>query len=139
MNFKGFCFSKYKVFPISDPEEPRDSAAGTSPQTLQNTQSSLQEQEHSSPWQDIRSEFCDCLTFLGKNKHYEWAWPIFEGSNMVFGQKNFSSLFETTYKSIFASLRIQTIFASTSLFKMASMIMHKIDLNVVPNSNEKVL
>jgi hypothetical protein len=41
--------------------------------------------------------------------------------------------------AIFASLGIQTIFASTCLFKMASMILHKIDLNVVLNSREKIL
>ena len=41
--------------------------------------------------------------------------------------------------AIFASLGIQTIFASTRSFKMASMILHKIDFNVVLNSREKIL
>ena len=40
--------------------------------------------------------------------------------------------------AIFASLGIQKIFASTRSFKMASMILHKIDLNVVLNSCEKI-
>jgi hypothetical protein len=41
--------------------------------------------------------------------------------------------------AIFASLGIQKIFASTRPFKMASMILDKIDLNVVLNIREKIL
>ena len=33
-------------------------------------------------------------------KTHEWAWPIFESSNMEFGQKIFSRLFRTTLRSI---------------------------------------
>ena len=33
-------------------------------------------------------------------KTHEWAWPIFESSNMEFGHKIFSRLFRTTLRSI---------------------------------------
>ena len=37
-------------------------------------------------------------------KTHEWAWPIFESSNMEFGHKIFSQLFRTTLRSILCGI-----------------------------------
>jgi hypothetical protein len=105
-------------------------------------------------------------------KTNEWAWPIFEGSNMEFefGHKIFSQLFGTTNRSILCRIingttsdkvEVKIIwvqneakiaeernfcfmgnlqnFCLHSFFEMASIILRKIDLNVVPNIREKIL